>query len=185
MDTLASAIAQVSAQIGSLAARCETNAKNKTEFAERCGLRSISDAGTFAAMVAVHDDLPDVVIKVVPAYDKYLDIARECLAGTLDHPMLPTFYSITDLGTHSIVVVQRIQHVIDACDTVLLGRIEAMDDDFCDDCDCDCDRSFMELMSDFCVRHDCMRDFHAGNFMTDDDGNLYCIDPVWSFKRSN
>lgn len=187
MDTLTSAVALVSSQIGSLTCNALRDAHNKDDFAEKCGLTSIAEGnGSFAAMVAVHEDLPYIVIKVVPHFDMFLPFARECLEGRMDSPMLPTIHSITDMGNHSIVVVERIPHAIEFhgdadAEDEFDGMIWRFDNGKAED---EVEQHFLDLIQDFCDRHEgCNSDFHNGNFMRRDDGQLVCIDPVWSRKR--
>lgn len=180
MKILPETISKLTDEIkNSLTSSSQKDSKNKEEFAERCGLVSISDKGSFTAMVGVHKDLPNVVIKVVPNYDMFLTFAQEMLNEEIHHPMFPEIYGIVQVGDHSIITVERIPNSAEE----LIGVVDSLD---CgEDLGEPLYETFLSVVEEFLERHDkAMKDFHMENFRTRKDGSLCCIDPFWSHQRS-
>ena len=180
MTSIDNVVAQVTSNMGSLTNNCHKDAANKVDFAQKCGLTSLTERGSFAALVATHDQLPDIVIKVVPNYDKYIDFAQDMLDGLLDNPMFPVVYSVTRMDTHTVVLVERITG--DADSGTDLDRIDHLDGDMSllDD---SIEWDFLDMLHHCCARHDALPDLHAGNFMKRADGTLVCIDPIFANAR--
>lgn len=184
MSTLEQVVEQVTSNMGSLMNNCENDADKKEEFAELCGLTSVAAGGSFAAMVAVHEDLPDIVVKVVPNYDKYLCFAKDMMAGLLSEEFFPKVHAITDMGTHSVVIVERIAEEVDVWDDwKTCAEIDAIEHDVLYYPEMDLvdvpDDTMVGQLVRMANTHDALCDVHTGNFMKRADGTLVCIDPLW------
>lgn len=164
------------------------DAKRKGEFAKACGLESIAEHGSFCAMVAVHKDLPEVVIKVVPNYDMFLTFAQDVMSGVINHPMFPKIYGITKVGDHSIITIERIPFDIQDNDDDFIDMVHTLDlsiDSGAVSLDDEEHESFIHVCREFLSRNLSVKpDFHIGNFMVREDMTLCCVDPFWSSQRT-
>jgi len=159
------------------------DSKKKDRFAERCGLTSLSSRGSFAALVGVHEDLPEVVIKVVPNYDMFLPFAEGVLDGRYKHKWFPKVYSVTRLETHSIVTLELLP---DPCSDYDKGgyfdRLVRTGSKYCDR---KIERDFVRIVEEFCLDNPrAQTDFHSDNIRQRSKGGKVIIDPFWSTTRT-
>lgn len=199
-------VQKVSSNINSLSNECHVDAKNKEKFAKACGLKSVTDSGSFSALVAEHPDLPNVIVKVVPLYDKYLNFAEDCMAGKLKSKMWPTFHNITKLDTHAVILVERIDYGIRSYETnphpdkylrkyasKIMQRVDDLTWEIYKDKLEDYQmagyeqdlKDFIQDLVYMCKKHEAKPDIHKGNFMVRLDGSIVCIDPIFSHDRGD
>ena len=199
-------VKKVSSNINSLSNECSVDAVNKEAFARKCGLNSVTDSGSFSALVAEHPDLPNVIVKVVPLYDKYLNFAEDCMAGKLVSRMWPTIHNITILDTHAVILVERIEYGIRSsetnphpdeyirrCASKIMQRADNLAweinyDELKDYQMAGYEQDLKDFIKDMvylCKQHDAKPDMHGGNFMVRLDGSIVCIDPIFSHDRGD
>lgn len=199
-------VQKVSSNINSLSNECSVDAVNKEAFARKCGLNSVTDSGSFSALVAEHPDLPNVIVKVVPLYDKYLNFAEDCMAGKLKSKMWPTFHNITKLDTHAVILVERIEYGVRSYETnphpdeyirkvacKIMKRADNLAweinyDELEDHQLAGYEQDLKDFIKDMvylCKQHDAKSDMHGGNFMIRLDGSIVCIDPIFSNDRGD
>lgn len=130
-------------------------------LAKKLGLTPIGEQSTYADMVAVSEQRPDVVIKVVPKHDGFRKYAELILSGEISSKHAPHIFSITCVGNSYVIIMERLW--------VKCTR---------DDC---ARKECRELVSQLERIHGTC-DLHSGNYMRRTDDTMVIIDP-WARYR--
>lgn len=157
--------------------------------AERLGLTPIGRNSAFAELVAVHPELPDVVLKVVEADDAGAAYAKACYEKNINSTHAPVIHAYHEVEGKAFIYMERLIDMKDMPETPVerMGYIN----DFmyhCSGSDKYLERDYPEeykTISDFRSQFDRWNswyggsiDFHEGNSMFRADGTWVCIDPV-------
>ncbi|MEL6509058.1 MAG: hypothetical protein AAFQ32_04660 [Pseudomonadota bacterium] len=168
-------------QVGSASGGGKERRKLREGLADQLGITDISgNVGSNAAVVAVHNDAPDVVVKVVPEHDHFVCFAYAVQQGHIKSKHFPAVYSITKVDDQYVVLVERIHDEVGAYEyrTEVRHVVERLLGD---------GRTSLvkaSMMLAKWVGTWSVIDHHSGNFRKRKDGTLVFIDPVWSGERS-
>jgi hypothetical protein len=149
----------------------------REKLAEATGCIPIGRSSAYAAMVAVHKDYPDLVIKICDdVFDEYVSYAKAVLNGTLKpnkHHL--NVYSVTEITSDVwLVIAERCETSVERYSTIYDDAKSVLYTDPGED----------HYLYDFHLAIQDIRDkvgsldFHSGNIMFRKDGTLVLIDPV-------
>ena len=166
---------------------------DRHKVAEEMGLTSLgTDQGSCAVVLATHEALPNVLVKVTSRHDAFVRWAEYMLElDPSDRPdFFPDVYAVNRIGDFAVVMVERIDGTApddiwerkDACEAAGTSfeweplstewqGVEAEDT--------------VDEIEEWLEEHGlsdmhCRADLHEQNFLVKADGTFVCIDPVWN-----
>lgn len=142
----------------------------REKLARMTGCEAIGDKSSYAVMVGVPKDMPDVVVKVCTGRDAFIPYARACLDGELSGKHFLKVYSAAEVQPGVwVFVIERLWY-----------KLECSEYNSLDLCDwpsqrTELHRNIMEVR----VVTGRSTDLHDGNIMKRRDGTVVLLDPVF------
>ena len=160
----------------------------RKDTAERLGLTPIGRGSVFAELVAVHPELPDVVLKVVEADDAGAAYAKACFDKEIDSIHAPVIHAYHEVEGKAFIYMERLIDLRDMpedCSERMEDNNVYMDFIITDSTLESRNPKEYETISDYRdqferwnYKYEGNPDFHSGNAMFRADGTWVCIDPV-------
>lgn len=159
--------------------------ERRIKTAEHLGLEPIGRGSAFAELVAVHPELPDVVLKVVDEDEAGAAYAKACFEKKIDSIHAPVIHAYHEVEGKAFIYMERLIDLKDMpedCSERMEHNNLYMLDYQPEDCLYEADS---ETLPDYRYQfwrwnaeYDYSEDFHNGNAMFRADGTWVCIDPV-------
>ena len=158
---------------------------HRTKTAEHLGLTPIGRGSVFAELVAVHPELPDVVLKVVEADDAGAAYAKACFEKKIVSIHAPVIHAYHEVEGKAFIYMERLidlREMPEDCSERMEVNNDFMryriSEDLLSEAEIKTLPDYRDQFERWNAEHEYREDFHSGNAMFRADGTWVCIDPV-------